>query len=129
MIRLGLFAPAVAVILAGSGSSGKSWAGDPESGGMTADFARDIRPILARNCYECHGPEKRKGGLRLDRKAEAFAGGDSGAAIEPGKADDSELIARVTSDDPDEAMPPKGRRLSPRQVGLLRTWIDRGAPW
>jgi hypothetical protein len=97
--------------------------------GDRVDFARDIRPILARNCCECHGPEKRKSGLRLDRKADALAGGDSGPVIAPGRSDESELISRVTDDDPTTAMPPKGRRLSRRQVELLRAWIDQGAPW
>ncbi|MBX6316193.1 MAG: DUF1549 domain-containing protein, partial [Isosphaeraceae bacterium] len=99
------------------------------AGGATIDFARQVRPILARNCYECHGPEKQKSGLRLDRKAEALKGGDSGVVIEPGKAEESELIARVTSDEPAEVMPPKGRRLSDKEVGLLRAWIDQGATW
>jgi mono/diheme cytochrome c family protein len=93
------------------------------------DFARDVRPILAKNCYSCHGPERRKSGLRLDRKADALAGGDSGKAIEPGKADDSALIERVTSDDPTMVMPPKGPRLSAEEVGRLRAWIDQGATW
>src|ERR1044071_57409 len=50
------------------------------------DFAKDIQPLLAKNCYSCHGPEKQKNGLRLDRKVDALAGGDSGKAIRPGKS-------------------------------------------
>lgn len=93
------------------------------------DFARDVRPILVKNCYSCHGPQKHKAGLRLDRKAEALAGGDSGAVIEPGNAVESPLIDRITSDDPTTAMPPKGDRLTPDQVALVRSWIEQGANW
>src|SRR5690349_17025929 len=56
------------------------------------DFRRDVEPFLARLCTGCHGAEKRKGGLRLDRKADALAGGDSGKAFEPGKSAESLLI-------------------------------------
>ncbi len=93
------------------------------------DYGREVRPILARSCYACHGPEKRKSGLRLDRKAEALAGGDLGPAIVPGKPDESELIARVVGEDPTIAMPPKGDRLAPEEVQLLRNWIAQGADW
>jgi mono/diheme cytochrome c family protein len=101
----------------------------PAQASTKIDFARDIRPIFAKNCYACHGPEKQKSGLRLDRKREALAGGDSGAAIEPGKSAESLLIELVAGDDPDKVMPPKGDRLTAEQVGLLRAWIDQGAVW
>ena len=52
-------------------------------------FATDIQPILAASCYECHGPEKQKGGLRLDQKAAALRGGDTGPLLVPGKSADS----------------------------------------
>jgi hypothetical protein len=94
------------------------------------DFVREVQPILEKNCYKCHGPEKQKGGLRLDVKAAAFKGGDEhGAAIVPGKSAESPLIKFVTSIDPDEKMPPKGDPLTPEQVALLRSWIDAGANW
>ncbi|MEO6809671.1 MAG: PSD1 and planctomycete cytochrome C domain-containing protein [Isosphaeraceae bacterium] len=101
----------------------------PDDPKTVVDFARDVRPILVKNCYSCHGPQKHKAGLRLDRKAEALAGGDSGAVIEPTNALESPLIDRITSDDPTTAMPPKGDRLTPDQVALLRSWIDQGASW
>jgi hypothetical protein len=96
---------------------------------VPVDFVRDVRPILARNCYECHGEQKKEARLRLDRKARALAGGDSGPILEPGKADESLLIERVTSDDPMMVMPPKGERLTPNEVATLRAWIDQGASW
>src|SRR5438105_3378245 len=94
------------------------------------DFARDIQPIFIKRCYECHGPDKQKHDLRLDRKAEALKGGKSGKPLLlPGKNDESEIIARVTSKDPDELMPAKGEPLTTQQIALLRAWIDQGANW
>ncbi|MDO8540629.1 MAG: PSD1 and planctomycete cytochrome C domain-containing protein [Opitutaceae bacterium] len=93
------------------------------------DFNRDIKPILADRCYECHGPDKHKSGLRLDRKEDALAGGDSGAVIIPGQSAKSLLFTHVSGADPDLVMPPEGDPLTPAQVALLRAWIDEGAPW
>lgn len=93
------------------------------------NFERDIRPLLHARCIECHGPEKQKGGLRLDTKTAAMKGGASGPAIVPGKSADSELIRRVVSSDSADRMPAKGEPLSPREIALLRAWIDAGATW
>src|SRR4051812_12225565 len=73
------------------------------------DFQRDIRPLLADRCFSCHGrdADHREGGLRLDEFEAAKKGGDSGAkAIFPGQPDNSEVIRRISSSDPDEQMPP-----------------------
>ena len=93
------------------------------------DFERDIRPLLHARCVSCHGPEKQKAGLRLDRRATAMRGGASGPAIVPGDAARSELIRRVASRDGAERMPPAGEALTSREVALLRAWIDAGANW
>jgi mono/diheme cytochrome c family protein len=94
------------------------------------DFNRDIQPIFIKRCYECHGPDKQKNDLRLDRKQDAFRGGKSGKpTLVPGKRAESEIIARVTSSDPDERMPSKGEPLTAEQIALLRAWIDQGAVW
>ena len=93
------------------------------------DFAREIFPMLEQRCFECHGEKKAKAGLRLDAKELALVGGDSGAVIVPGKSAASPLIDRVTSDDKDERMPPKGDALTATQVAKLRAWIDAGTPW
>src|SRR5262249_43155434 len=97
--------------------------------GSRVDFYRDIRPILEERCYSCHGPDKQKGGLRLDRKASALKGGDSGPVIQPSKSAESKLIQLVSGADPDKIMPAKGARLTLRQIALLRAWIDQGAVW
>src|SRR5580658_9611207 len=62
----------------------------------TVDFARDIFPLLKRSCFECHGPQRVEGGLRLDRRDDALRGGDSGPIFDTGHAERSELIRRVT---------------------------------
>ncbi|MHA3769938.1 DUF1553 domain-containing protein [Verrucomicrobiota bacterium sgz303538] len=97
------------------------------------DFVRDVQPIFAEHCTECHGPEKQKSGYRLDVRDVAVNGGDSGEkTIIQGHSAESPLIRFVSGEDQDMAMPPKKSnkaRLSPEQVALLRAWIDQGAPW
>jgi hypothetical protein len=98
------------------------------------DFNRDIRPILASHCFKCHGPDdtSRKAGLRLDVRTTAVKEMKSGErAIVPGDAEKSELIARVSSADADFAMPPAsvGKRLTSKEIGTLRQWIQEGAKY
>ena len=93
------------------------------------DFEQDIRPLLLERCGSCHGEKKQKAQLRLDRRAEAFKGGENGVVLVPGKPEESPLFKRVTSRDADEVMPPKGDRLTEREVTSLRQWIAEGAPW
>ena len=98
------------------------------------DFNRDVRQILSNHCFACHGPDqaKRQAGLRLDKQEHALAVLESGQrAIVPGDSKASTLIARITNPDDEAAMPPagSGRRLTPREVDVLRRWIDHGAPW
>jgi cytochrome c553 len=93
------------------------------------EFDRDVRPILAKHCFACHGPDKQRGGLRLDRKADALKGGDIGPVIVPGKAAESLLVRLAAGADPDRLMPPKGERLTAEQLATLRAWIDQGADW
>jgi Protein of unknown function (DUF1553)/Protein of unknown function (DUF1549)/Planctomycete cytochrome C len=98
------------------------------------DFSRDVRPILAKNCFACHGPdeEHRQAGLRLDRREAAIARLDSAAlAIVPGKPDESELYSRITAEDEFVRMPPadSGQRLTAEQIETLRRWIAGGASY
>jgi mono/diheme cytochrome c family protein len=98
------------------------------------DFNRDIRPILSRNCFACHGPDEhdRRGGLRLDIREAATGELDSGAtAIVPGRPDESELVARIHETDPDTTMPPPETNhvLTAQQKQLLAKWIAAGAPY
>src|SRR4051812_1721957 len=105
---------------------------DPTSAGPIR-FNRDIRPILSDNCFACHGPDsaKRKAGLRLDREEGLFGKAENGVPIVKGKPQESAAYERITSDDPDEQMPPSAshKKLTPEQKDLIRRWIEQGAPW
>ena len=122
----------VTVALAGLIASRPLAAADP-----SPSFTRDIKGILSNRCVRCHGPdaESRHGGgdegLRLDTFAGATADLGGHAAIVPGSPDESEIIARITSDDPDLVMPPPdaGERLPAKQVDLLKRWIAAGATY
>ena len=94
------------------------------------DFVKDVRPILRRACFECHGAEKHQGGLRVDQRDAALRGGDSGPVLIPGRPEASELLRRVSLPrGHEDAMPPRGKPLSAREIKLLREWIASGANW
>jgi Protein of unknown function (DUF1553)/Protein of unknown function (DUF1549)/Concanavalin A-like lectin/glucanases superfamily/Planctomycete cytochrome C len=97
------------------------------------DYTRDIQPILSDTCYHCHGPDesKREAKLRLDTREGAFRLRKGKAVIVPGDSGKSELVRRITTDDPDDHMPPpdSNRKLTPRQIDLIKQWIDQGAKW
>ncbi len=102
----------------------------PPASSQTVDYAQGVQPLFERNCYSCHGPEKQKGGLRLDNKESALRGGDTYApALKPGDSAGSPLIHLVAGLVTDTRMPPKGEPLTDEQIGLLRAWIDQGAKW
>jgi len=94
------------------------------------DFVREVRPILQKHCYECHGAEKQKSALRLDIKSEAQRGGDAyGPSVVAKKSAESPLILLITSKNADERMPPEGAPLSEAEIATLTRWIDEGAVW
>jgi hypothetical protein len=103
--------------------SGAAIAADPQG----LEYNRDVRPILAENCFPCHGPDSaaRKADLRLDRREVAIELG----AITPGDTEASELIARINAQDPTELMPPPktSKTLTRQQKDVLRRWIADGA--
>ena len=125
-LRLGFVALAGAVVLTIS----MVQAAVPER----VDFIKHVQPILAEHCTHCHGldAETRQGGLRLDLRDPALAGGDSGlAAIVVGKPAESELVRRIHSQDPDEIMPPprENKPLTPEKMAILEAWITQGAEY
>ena len=91
-------------------------------------FESKVRPVLVEQCLKCHGPDKQKGGLRLDARAAALTGGEQGAAVVPGKPDESLLVTAVRHDDDLLKMPPS-KKLTPEQVSDLTRWVTMGAPW
>ena len=97
------------------------------------DVQADVQALLKERCYRCHGQSKQRGGLRLDIKAVAMRGGESGdPAIVPGHADQSRLFHLVSSLDDDQRMPPSNAKEAPfsaEEIDLIRQWIDAGAEW
>src|SRR2546421_3409323 len=96
------------------------------------DFNRDVRPILSKNCFGCHGQDHRIGKFRLDRRESAIRKrGNGAAAIVPGRPGESEFVARISATDEAERMPPpeSGNRLTPAQIALFKNWIQQGAPY
>ena len=101
----------------------------PPPATTTIDFVKDVQPILAKNCYSCHGPTRQKAELRWDVKVIALKGGEHGPDIIPGKSAESRMIQLVAALNPEQVMPQKGDPLTAEQVGVLRAWIDQGAKW
>ena len=98
------------------------------------DFARDVRPILARHCFKCHGPDEgqRQADLRLDDRKIATGPAESGErAIVPGEPEASELIRRISSDDADVVMPPPETKnpVTAAERATLKQWIAAGAEY
>lgn len=101
------------------------WAAGPQE----VRFNRDVRPILSDHCFSCHGPDAnhREADLRLDVREAAVAS----RAIVPNQPTESELIARILTDDPEKRMPPESahKPLSPQQVETLKRWVEQGAEY
>ena len=94
------------------------------------DYFQEIRPLLEKQCYDCHQGGKAQGNLRLDDHASVLEGGESdGPAIVPGNADASALLHRISSKDENIVMPPKGDQLTDKEIALLKRWINDGAAW
>lgn len=102
----------------------------PAAAKEVIDFRRDIEPIFKAACIACHGPDKQRGGLRLDHAEAAYQGGNTGRVLIPNKAVESRLLHLVAGLDPDLVMPPKGKKpLTTVEIGKLRAWIEQGAAW
>ena len=99
----------------------------------STNYNLDIRPILADNCYACHGPDEksRQAGLRLDTKAGVFSEPSGYPVIVPGKPEESELHLRIISNDDTYRMPPAdfNKTLTPAQIEVVTQWIREGATW
>ena len=126
-----LVAPVVVLATLTAGAADIDLSKLPPAATRPVDFAKDIQPMLANNCFSCHGEKKQESGLRLDSRAELLKGGvDFGdRTLIPGKGAESRLLQVVAHVHPDIKMPKKGDRLTAEQVGLLRAWIDQGAVW
>ena len=113
----------VLLFLCGTGASLR--AAEDES----IDFTRDIRPILSDKCFHCHGPDgaERKGDLRLDTREGLLESG----TVQPGNPKESELVARILTDDESDVMPPPKSKLklSAEEIEQLSRWIEEGAEY
>ena len=120
----------LAVIVTGVVSVAAQGAVEPAS----ADFQRDVRPILADNCFQCHGPDEatRRAGLRLDTQDGALGARPRGAAVVPGNLEASQLYQRITHGEEGRRMPPpalSNNTLSEYEIDVLKRWIEGGASW
>ena len=117
---LGLFTISAAALL---------WAADgPATANRKVDYARDVKPILEKYCYDCHGPKQQLSGLRLDRKDSVRLGGYSGQIIIPGDGEGSRIYRMVGNVD-GMPMPIGDPKPTRAEAEVIRLWIDQGAVW
>jgi mono/diheme cytochrome c family protein len=116
----------LAIAIAAGGAGSLAAADETPTPQQVEFFELKVRPILAGTCQKCHGATKQKGGLRLDSRDSILKGGESGAAIVPGKPDESPMIDAINYRGLE--MPPTGR-LGDREVAALTEWVRMGAPW
>ena len=97
------------------------------------DFNRDIRPLFSNHCFKCHGPDEdeRQAELRLDTREGILSSNEGPTVVVPGRPDQSELLQRLESEDPEQRMPPPDANLdlNSEQIGSVRRWIEQGAEW
>ncbi|MGB0579396.1 MAG: DUF1549 domain-containing protein [Limisphaerales bacterium] len=93
------------------------------------DFSHEIVPILKTHCSKCHLGDKRKGGFSMNTREDLLQGGENGRAITLGKANQSLLVELLATKDEDDRMPPDGEPLAPKQIELIKKWINDGATW
>src|SRR4051794_5187657 len=107
-----------------------AWTGSNLRAFESISFLRDVKPILARRCFSCHGPSKQEAGLRLDQPERALAELDSSVrAVVPGHVEQSALVNRVMATDDSERMPPTGKPLADKEIQTLKHWIAAGAKY
>jgi hypothetical protein len=121
MISIACGAAVVAALAASLAAAAEPSADDVEF------FEKQVRPVLVETCQKCHGDRKQEGGLRLDSRSGLLKGGDSGAAVEPGRPGES-LLVEAIGYAADIKMPPKGK-LADDKIAALTEWVRRGAPW
>lgn len=103
----------------------------PPTAAQLEFFEKEVRPVLADNCYKCHGPKKQKSGLRLDSREFVLKGGEVGPVVVPGKPEASRLILAVNHAKAKdvEPMPSADEKISPQAIAALTEWVRQGLPW
>ena len=101
----------------------------PPAAQKDVTFAKDIKPMFEKACFNCHGEEKQKAKLRVDSVEGILKGSENGKIVEVGKSEKSSLVHTVAGLVEDMMMPPEGKAdpLTKEQIALLRAWIDQGA--
>jgi YHS domain-containing protein len=121
---------AVALAAAGAAATERDQRTEvPAAVGRTVSFSKDVQPLLAARCGQCHLNGKKSGGFRMDSRELFLKGGDSGPVVKVGASGDSPLVRLVAALEADNRMPPRGPILSNEHVGILRAWIDQGLKW
>ncbi len=92
-------------------------------------FEKNVRPVLANNCYDCHGAHKHENGLRLDLRSAILRGSDYGKVVEAGNPAISKMIKAINHAPGVEAMPKKGDKLKAADIAALEKWVQMGMPW
>ena len=92
-------------------------------------FEKSVRPVLAENCYDCHGDHKHENGLRMNLRSAILRGSDYGKVVEPGNPAASKLIKAIKHESGVESMPKKGDKLKPEEIAALEKWVQMGLPW
>ena len=128
LIAACLLTSTTAADLTAQGKSADSPRTLPAAASQTVEFTKDIQPIFASRCIQCHSSKNLMGGLRLD-SSKALEGGLSGKAILPGKSAESLLVKMIGGQIEGKRMPMTGDPLSNEQIALIRRWIDDGASW
>jgi hypothetical protein len=124
----GVCPPPPSVRQKGKGAEDGSPPGHATEGGKTPlTFWEDVYPILEQSCLSCHGPQKQRGGFRVDQREDFFGKGGSPPLVVPGRSGESPLIAIVSGQK--DIPRPDVHRLADGQVEIVRAWIDAGAAW
>ncbi len=123
-----LFFTRCAAVASLAAAMAPAWA-DNFSPEQLQTFETRIRPLLAENCYSCHGPEKQQNGLRLDSRAAILKGSDYGPAAIPGDPASSKLLQAVNHSDGVEPLPKKADKLTDESIASLTEWVQQGLPW
>jgi mono/diheme cytochrome c family protein len=118
------------LLASGTGAAGLAEGQLPPVASQKVDFNKDLLPLFAERCYDCHGDKKQESGYRTDNLADMLKGGDNGPALVISNSAAS-ILVQVLSDTHEDiaAMPKKREKFTPEQIGLVRAWIDQGAEW
>ncbi len=119
---------ALAAVIVSTGLAGFRCHAESPTQASAEFFERRVRPILIEKCHRCHGPQVQKGGLRLDSRESLIKGGESGAVVNSGHPEKSELVRAINYEADGFQMPPTGK-LDADSIGTLTEWIREGAPW